>query len=92
MEHFHKFLDSLHTSDNSDLLHTIVEGLWSIYGNNPYAADMGGELLTEETETNPKDKTFEEISEEKKMAEDAHRIAEMKKAREEVKIGLFAKF
>jgi hypothetical protein len=78
MERFHEFLDSLHTPGNEHLLLTIVEGLYSIYGNNPHAADMGGELLTEESETNPKG--FNERANAKHHELIKHRLAERKKA------------
>ena len=78
MKRFHAFLDSLHTSANQDTIFAILEGLWSIYGNDTYSQDMGGELLTEELETN--DKSFEERSDGKCDEQADHRLAELDKA------------
>ena len=90
MERFYKFLDSLHTPDNEDVMFTILEGLWTIYNNDPYSQDMGGELLTEETEKNPKDiEGFNERANAKHHELVQHRKAELKKATP--KLRLFAK-
>jgi len=85
MRRFHEFLDSLHTDDNDEILHTIVEGLWSIYGNNSSSQDMGGELITEESGTNPNghsnvQKSIEEISKEKFDEQAEHRLTQLDKA------------